>query len=166
MSDVDPAKAIGRIASNFAAMELVVSAAVGTLADVDLATVQELLADDSFDKVITKTRLIARRRLSAEGFGIIDRWLTQAKVLGDRRSQVLHSAWVAAGPDVTAEQALVGFRLRKGEIRDQRLTPLELDRLADEIWYAYKELLGFMTETFMNQHRRECPAPSESTSGD
>jgi hypothetical protein len=135
-------------------LELVLGALVAQLADVGLEPVQQLLADDSFDKVLHKTRLIARKRLTEEGFQAIYDWLKRAKTLGDRRAEVLHSAWTVAGPEVTAERVLVGLRFRKGEMRATRMTGQAINELAAEILEAYKNLLGFMNLSFMDRYQR------------
>jgi hypothetical protein len=95
-------------------------------------------AGDSFSIVIAKVQRLSEYvlRNSPQTLATIQHWTAKARNLQERRNDLIHALWSDAPTGEVAPYRLLG----KGEPRAARTPVTELDKLADDIEAAIKEI--------------------------
>lgn len=105
---------LGHVAVLSARMEQIAGWIFGLLLDIDDATIGDVVASGmSVSQVLDRTKQLAGVRLSDTS--PVDRWITEAKLAGQRRNELLHSAFRPTFDHATQRAALHRQRLRRGE---------------------------------------------------
>ena len=96
-------------------------------------------AGESFSSIITKVQRLSEYvlRNSPKTLAEVQQWTAKARDLQEHRNEIIHAAWSDFTP--TGETAAVRL-LGRGEPRLARTPVTELDKLADEIDAAIKEI--------------------------
>ena len=129
---------IGRIAVAFNSLEEKAQSAVQVLMgeSTPLTVREEFTVGESFDRLISKVRSLARIRLPYPDFlADLEEWTREAKKIQEERNQVLHTGWIVFYEE--PQDADVATALRRtmkntyGELRDY--TPQDLYVIAERI---------------------------------
>jgi hypothetical protein len=131
--DDDELRSVGRLAADFAALELLTTSMVWRLLGTDEEAARQITAHLTHEALLDLGRRLGRLRLVGQPLDDFDAWLDNVARLTERRDALIHAPWAS---DVGETSGLMNLDLFQGKFRKLPFDPAEFERLAGDVQSA------------------------------
>jgi hypothetical protein len=128
--DDDELRSVGRLAADFAALELLTASMVWRLLGTDKDAARQITSHLTHDDLLDLGRRLGRLRLTGQPLENFEGWLDTIATLGERRGTLIHAPWAS---DVGETSGLMNLDLFQGKFRKLPFDRAEFDRLAGDV---------------------------------
>lgn len=133
MLDDEELRSVGRLAADFAALELLTTSMVWRLLGTDEDAARQITSHLTHDALLDLGRRLGRVRLTGQPLNEFEAWLDAVTKLNERRDALIHAPWAS---DVGETSGLMNLDLFQGKFRKLPFDRAEFDRLAGDVQSA------------------------------
>lgn len=143
-------RALGRVTVNFQLMEMMINTLTGLLISEDARIGQIITSNFSFSRVCDVFLSIVRLRADGHDELIteVEGLIKTASELEHKRNTLVHSCYTVGEGDGGSHRFKYTADRKKGwKFQSERLTPLQVHQIANEMGQLYHSLVKFMIKT-------------------